>query len=301
MTAPLLASLLLSSLNIFAKVATPQTVTLNNGLVMPKLAFAANVWPAATCRNATHLALDAGFRFVWSSALVHLECQRAQREAISEHPTVRRADLFLAGTVDTQGCATLDDCRSATLAGAHAQFRILGPEPLEMLMLDYPSSAGCAGITGQWQALTALYRAGKVRSVAVSNFAAAQLSCLFSAEGEGGAVVPPVANQMRFYVGHTGVDLGLNARHGIVVQAYSPLGNGALIPAAPAATKLKPPRASQPSTVGALASDPLLAAIGRAHGKSAAQVALRYILQKNVTVATQSTSQAAVRLSGEAV
>ena len=79
------------------------------------------------------------------------------------------------------------------------------------------------------------------------------------------------------------------------------LGNGALIPAAPAATKLKPPRASQPSTVGALASDPLLAAIGRAHGKSAAQVALRYILQKNVTVATQSTSQAAVRLSGEAV
>ena len=104
-----------------------------------------------------------------------------------------------------------------------------GRYALEMLMLDYPSSAGCAGITGQWQALTALYRAGKVRSVAVSNFAAAQLSCLFSAEGEGGAVVPPVANQMRFYVGHTGVDLGLNARHGIVVQAYSPLGNGALI------------------------------------------------------------------------
>ena len=61
------------------------------------------------------------------------------------------------------------------------------------------------------------------------------------------------------------------------------------------------PGASPPSTVGALASDPLLAAIGRAHGKSAAQVALRYILQKNVTVATQSTSQAAVRLSGEAV
>ncbi|EOD11884.1 hypothetical protein EMIHUDRAFT_214245 [Emiliania huxleyi CCMP1516] len=242
MTVLLLASMLLSSLNNFAQVATPQTVTLNNGLVMPKLAFAANVWPTATCRNATHLALDAGFRFVWSSALVHSECQRAQREAISEHPTVRRADLFLAGTVDTQGCATLDDCRSATLAGAQAQFRILGPEPLEMLMLDYPSSAGCAGITGQWQALTALYRAGKVRSVAVSNFAAAQLSCLLSAEGEGGAAVPPVANQMRFYVGHTGVDLALNARHGIVVQAYSPLGNGALIyaSAAPAATKLEP-------------------------------------------------------------
>ena len=123
-------------------------------------------------------------------------------------------------------------------------------------------------------------------------------------EGKGDVVVPAV-NQLQFHAGMPGSDpkglVSYSVSRGIAVQAYSPLGNGALIPAAPAATKLEPPRASQPSTVGALASDPLLAAIGRAHGKSAAQVALRYILQKNVTVATQSTSQAAVPLGGEAV
>ena len=65
------------------------------------------------------------------------------------------------------------------------------------------------------------------------------------------------------------VDLKLNAARGIAVQAYSPLGSGSL------------------------AHDPLLVRIGAAHGgRSAAQVALRYIVQKNVTIATQSTSPA---------
>ena len=48
-----------------------------------------------------------------------------------------------------------------------------------MLMLDYPSSSGCDGIYGQWAALSELYRAGKVKSIAVSNFAPTQLACLF--------------------------------------------------------------------------------------------------------------------------
>jgi len=228
------------------------------------------VWPADTCRNATLTALTSGFRFVWSSVLVQEACQRAQRDAINSHPTVSRADIFLAGTVDTQGCSSRDDCHSATLTGAQEQFSRLGPEPLDQLMLDYPSGSGCDGILGQWSALTELYHAKKVASIAVSNFAATELACLFpSGQRAAPNVVPPVANQMRFFVGHTNVDLALNTAHGIVVQAYSPLGSGSL------------------------AHDTLLASIGEAHGgRSAAQVALRYILQKNVTVATQSTSAA---------
>mmetsp|Transcript_54302 Transcript_54302/g.90103 ORF Transcript_54302/g.90103 Transcript_54302/m.90103 type:complete len:292 (+) Transcript_54302:17-892(+) len=245
-------------------IAEPTSVALNNGLMMPKLAFAANVWPAPVCRNATSLALDAGFRFMWSSFLIGAACQRAQRTAIDEHPSITRAGIFLAGTVDTQSCASKAACYSATLAGATDQFSFLGPEPLDMLMLDYPSSGGCDGIAGQWQAFTELYRAKKVKSIAVSNFGGDQLACLFPS-GAATTVVPPVANQLSFYVGHTAIDLALNARHGIVVQAYSPLDSGSL------------------------ASDPLLEKVGKAHSKTAAQVALRYIVQKNVTIATQST------------
>ena len=54
----------------------------------------------------------------------------------------------------------------------------------------------------------------------------------------------------------------------VTVQAYSPLGAGALL------------------------HDPLLQAIGKAHSKSAAQVAFRWLLQHNVTIATQSTNPA---------
>ena len=257
---------LLLSLSMFAFDGDmPHTVTLNNGLAMPRLAFAANVWQPDTCKNATALAIDAGFRFVWSSVLIGEDCQKAQRAALAAHPAVKRSDLFVAGTVDTQACSSRAACQSATMAGAQQQMDILGPEPLEMLMLDYPSSSGCDGIDGQWSALTSLYHDKKVKSIGVSNFGAAELECLFPKSRDAAAVVPPAANQLRVFVGHISeTDLARNAAHGIIVQAYSPLGSGSIT------------------------HDPLLAKIGAAHGgKSAAQVALRYLLQKNVTIATQ--------------
>ena len=239
------------------------TVLLNNGLRMPKVSFAAQLWDAATCERATHEALAAGFTFVWSSFLVGGACQTAQRKAIDAAGA--REKLFLAGTVDTQSCISKADCYEKTLAGARAQFEYLGPEPLEQIMLDYPS-ASCDGIAGQWQAFTELYNDHKVKSIAVSNFGETELSCLFANH----STVPPVANQLRYSVGQTGgpAVLARNMAHGIIVQAYSPLGSGSVL------------------------QDPTVLQIAKAHAKSAAQVALRYILQKNVTVATQSTDAA---------
>merc|ERR1712086_1087265 len=84
--------------------ASSATVELNNGVEMPALAFAANLWDAGTCKTATAAALDAGFRFVWSSALIGDACQTAQGQAINAS-SVKRGDLFIAGTVNSQGCA----------------------------------------------------------------------------------------------------------------------------------------------------------------------------------------------------
>ena len=253
-------------------------VLLNNGLWMPRLAFAANVWDASTCTSATVAALDAGFRFVWSSVLVNEPCQLAQRAAIDSHPTVHRSNIYLAGTVDTAGCPSEDACRTATMAGAREQMSRLGPEKLDQIMLDYPATRfmteatwdSCGPIRGQWAAFTELYTAKEVKSIAVSNFGPTELECLIGSGAPAGAIIP-VVNQLRFAVGHTsGVDLDLNKQHGIVVQAYSPLAAGSVL------------------------SDPKLASIGAAHTptRSAAQVAYRYILQRNVTIATQSTNPA---------
>ena len=90
----------------------------------------------------------------------------AARENFQRAPTAR-------------SCASSDDCYSATLAAAEAQYGYLNQTTLDMLMLDYPSGAsGCGPVTGQWRALEELYRAKRVRTIAVSNFSPDQLQCL---------------------------------------------------------------------------------------------------------------------------
>ena len=131
-----------------------------------------------------------------------------------------------------------------------------------MVLLDYPASS-CALIRQQWAAFEDAYRAKPqtVRSIAVSNFSPDQLDCIVNAPD---AAVVPALNQMPYSVGH-GTDTVVAddaARGGIVVQAYSPLGGGELV------------------------SDPTCAAIGAAHNKTAAQVALRWIVQHNATFST---------------
>merc|ERR1712146_144947 len=105
--------------------------------------------------------------------------------------------------------------------------------------------------------------AKKVRTIAVSNFSPEQLKCL---KANASSTVPSV-NQMPYSVGH-GSDsvVADNGALGIHVQAYSPLGSGGVL------------------------SNPVVTKIAQAHSQSAAQVALRWIVQRNVSIATQSTN-----------
>jgi len=237
------------------------TVKLNNGVDMPILSFAAQVWDSSTCQRATNDALEAGFRYVWSSALIGSDCQRAQSAAI-QASSVPISKVFVAGTVNTGSCSGSDDCYQQTKSGAQSQFDILKKNPLDMLMLDYPSSAsGCDGVLGQWKAFEELYAAKKVRTIAVSNFNLDQLKCITANTS---ATVPSV-NQLPYALGH-GSDpvVETNGALGVHVMAYSPLEIDL--------------------------SDPDLAKIATAHKKSSAQVALRWIVQRNVSIATQSTN-----------
>merc|ERR1711907_750616 len=97
--------------------AVSQSVILSNGVEMPALAFGANVWDAATCKQATSDALAAGFRFVWSSALIGPECQAAQAAAIASS-TLSRDQLFIAGTVNSGDCGDQHSCYSETKSSA---------------------------------------------------------------------------------------------------------------------------------------------------------------------------------------
>jgi len=235
-------------------------VRLNNGIDMPKMAFAANLWSDDVCKNATGLALQAGFTNIWSSVLVGAGCQSAQAEAIKSSG-IDRSELFIAGTVNTAGCSGLDGCYNKTKLDAEEQFSTLEVDMLDMLMLDYPAYSGCDGILGQWKAFEEIYNSGRVRTIAVSNFSPDQIDCVINS----GGVIPSV-NMLQYSVGEAGTKVADNAQHGIILQAYSPLRGGSLV------------------------RDEMCASIGQAHNKSAVQVAFRWILQTNGTVATQSTT-----------
>ncbi|OLP94568.1 hypothetical protein AK812_SmicGene23404 [Symbiodinium microadriaticum] len=178
------------------------SVQLNNGVSMPVLAFAAEVWDAKTCLNATAEALAAGFRFAQSQAV--------------RNSGLPRAELFIAGTVNDPKCSDYASCYKETRAGAEKQFQLLDEKVLDMLMLDYPAES-CRGIKGQWQ---------------VSNFNLTQLQCATSWEFvtmepevpavSFGFVLAMPENQMRFAVGH-GHDPVL------AEDAYSPLAKGKLL------------------------------------------------------------------------
>lgn len=137
---------------------------------------------------------------------------------------------------------------------------------MDMIMLDYPGK-DCDSIQGQWRAFEEMLAAGKTRSLAVSNFSPAQLDCIL----QNRSATAPVLNQLPYLVKrYDGAAVVENARRGVLVQAWSPLGGGRLpLPASRACEE-----------------------IGRGYGKSAVQVALRWIVQSGATFATQTKSQA---------
>jgi diketogulonate reductase-like aldo/keto reductase len=245
------------------QVSSGPSLTLNNGVKMPLLAFAANIYSPDVCRRATADALTAGFRNIWSSELIGEACQRAQREAI-DASGLARSELFVAGTVNNADCNGASDCYHTTTSQARKQLEMLSNnKTLDMLMLDYPSRNGCDGVEGQWKAFEELYRAGNARVIAVSNFGEEQLACL----ARNKSATLPAVNQMSYSAENADRSmLQNNQKFGIAVQAYSPLGSGGVL------------------------QNAKLHSIAKKHGKTPAQVALRWLTQQGVAVALASTS-----------
>ena len=229
--------------------------------------------------------------------------------ALSRNP--RPSLCFHCGNVfGTEGCGNSVDRRSPVLQGScyhdtHAVFaaslRELGVEQVDLALLHappcvpganwvhecmgnpaadlvYPNGLDCTAevpcrmMQEQWKALEEVYASGKTRSIGVSNYCSACLACLAKT-----ATVTPHVNQFQLHAGMPGADpqglVSATERYGTVVQAYRPLAHGE----------------------GSLLHDPTMKAIGRAHGKSAVQVALRWVLQNGHAVVTSTENPAHMR------
>ena len=242
---------------------TPGPITtLSTGEAFPLASFGLQIYDDATAEKLTRVALDEGYRNFFASVLAGNQRGFAKAVAASSVP---RSDLFICGSVVSNRADTFSRAYELTKRGCQQNveaFAVGGIKTLDMIMLDYPALT-CDAIRGQWSAFEEMKAAGLVRTLAVSNFSPSQLDCILGVKG----ATPPLVNQLPYSVSYNDpTAVAANAKRGVLVQAWSPLAAGRL-----------PPSARQ-----------ACAEVGEKYGKSAQQVALRWIVQSGAAFTTQT-------------
>lgn len=197
--------------------------------------------------------LDLGGRAI-DTALIYRD-QQIVAEAINASG-VPRKNLFV--TTKIPGCGGHEVTKSAV----EQDLKLLGTNYIDLLMLHSPRGWDCAG---SWQALEQLHGQGALRAIGVSNFQAHDLQKLLAT-----ANIMPAVNQIQHNIfQHDDDTIAFLQAHNITLEAYSPLG-----------------RNSTP-----VFSDPRILQIAQTHNVSAAQVALKWILQHGHILTFQSASK----------
>jgi diketogulonate reductase-like aldo/keto reductase len=238
------------------------TVTLNNGVTLPALGLGVFQTPPDETRDAVTAALKAGYRHIDTAAAYGNERQVGEGIAASG---LDRAEVF----VETKIWIS-DYGYEATLHGFEKSARKLGVDQIDLLILHQALPSKFDSTLEAYRALETLLADGKVRAIGVSNFMVDHLTTLLDR-----ASVVPAVNQIEVHPYFQQRDLqALHTEHGILTQAWSPIGG---------ITHYRDGRHS--STL----QDPVIGEIAAAHGKSPAQVMLRWGVQQGRSVIPKST------------
>lgn len=232
------------------------TVALSASTAIPQLGFGVFQVPDAETTAAVSLALEAGYRAVDTAAIYGNETGVGRALAQSG---LARDDVFVTSKLWIDSLE-----RAAVRPALEASLDRLGLDRLDLFLIHWPAP-GLGRYVEAWEELVALRDAGLVREVGVSNFQPAHLARL----AETG--VTPVINQVELHPAFQQRDLRTwHAEHGIVTQAWSPLGQGTVL------------------------TDPVVAAVAQEHGVSPAQVVLRWHLQHGTVVIPKSVTPARI-------
>ncbi|WP_432970608.1 aldo/keto reductase [Dactylosporangium sp. CA-233914] len=241
------------------------TLTLNNGVSMPALGLGVFQSPPAQTTAAVEHALRIGYRHIDTAATYGNE--RQVGEGI-RRSGLDRAEVF----VETKVWVTEYGYDLTRYAFDKAVTR-LGVEVLDLLILHKPVPERFDTTIAAYKALEQLLADGKVRAIGVSNFTAKHLHDLF-AQTE----VVPAVNQVELHPYFAQPELqAVNAKHRIVTQAWSPIGGITFYPGWSGDRRN-------------VLEDPTLASIAAKHGKSPAQVVLRWHLQQGRSAIPKSTN-----------
>lgn len=236
---------------------------LNNGVELPGLGYGVFQTAPAETVTAVETALRTGYRHIDTAAAYGNE--REVGEAI-RRSGVDRSEIF----VETKVWIS-DYGYDATLHAYDKAAGKLGVDRLDLLILHQPLPARFDLTIDAYRALEQLLADGKVRAIGVSNFMREHLDELLEA-----TTVVPSVNQIEVHPYFAQRDvLATNAEHGILSQAWSPIGGITFY---------------REGGGGSTLDDPTIAGIAEAHGRTAAQVMLRWHLQEGRSAIPKSVT-----------
>jgi diketogulonate reductase-like aldo/keto reductase len=247
--------------------STVPHLTLNNGVEMPAIGLGVFQTPPEETRAAVEAALSVGYRHIDTAAAYGNE--REVGEAIARSG-VDRGEVF----VETKIWIS-DYGYDQTLHGFEKSAAKLGVDQLDLLILHQALPSEFDRTLDAYRALETLLADGRVRAIGVSNFMVDHLTGLLDK-----ATVLPAVNQIEvhpYFAQREVQEFG--ARHGILSQAWSPIGGITFYRDGEHTSTLQ---------------DPVIGEIATAHDKSPAQVMLRWHLRQGRSVIPKSTRPARI-------
>jgi 2,5-diketo-D-gluconate reductase A len=237
---------------------TSPRLGLNDGHTIPQLGLGVYKIADAAAADAVQVALEAGYRHIDTAALYENEAGVGRGLARAALP---RADVFVTTKVWNS-----DQGYDRTLRAFEASRRKLGLDYVDLYLIHWPAPRQNLYVE-TYRALEKLRADGLARSIGVSNFHPHHLDRLL-AETD----VVPALNQVELHPWLQQAETrAYDSAHDILTEAWSPLARGRAM------------------------GDPALDALGAKHGKSAAQVVIRWHLQLGNVVIPKSVTPSRIR------
>ncbi len=233
---------------------------LSNGVEIPAVGYGSYLSTEGNGKQTIIDALDAGYRYIDTAMFYQNEAEIG--EALAEYD-IKREDLFLVSKVWHTMLG-----REKTLQSFEASLKALGTDYLDMFLIHWPMGPDkdtdwLALQIETWKLMEELYEAGRVRAIGLSNFLPHHIEPLIK-----NIKILPMLDQLELHVGYM-QEYATNylRSKGIVIQAWSPLGRARVL------------------------NDERVLAIAEKHGRSAAQILLRYLLDRDIAVIPKASSK----------